>query len=184
MQDVARRGLVTASLGMLALAAIIVARQSVGYRRGSSNEVALEQSGGDPFLQELSALAPHATAAVERKVAAQRSKAVQLLARARQEMSSRGPEINKLLRHSKALDARLAQQQAAEERMGRDVEAAQKRVDELKAKNAKLHMTTGWPQRGGAMPTAYPSFDQAPSCLLYTSPSPRDQRGSRMPSSA
>ena len=26
--------------------------------------------------------------------------------------------------------------------------------------------------------------DDAPSCLLYTSPSPRDQRGSRMPSSA
>ena len=24
----------------------------------------------------------------------------------------------------------------------------------------------------------------APTCLLYTSPSPRDQRGSRMPSSA
>jgi interferon gamma-inducible protein 30 len=164
MQDYARRGLVTASLGMLALAAIIVARESVGYRRGSSNEVALEQqAGGDPFLQELSALAPHATAAVERKVAAQRSNAEQLLARARQEMKSRGPEIDKLLRHSEALDARLAQQQAAEQRMGKDVEAAQKRVDDLKRKDAKLHMTIGWPQRGGAMPTTYPSFDEAPS---------------------
>ena len=29
-----------------------------------------------------------------------------------------------------------------------------------------------------------PTKDQAISCLLYTSPSPRDQRGSRMPSSA
>ena len=28
------------------------------------------------------------------------------------------------------------------------------------------------------------SLSSAPSCLLYTSPSPRDQRGSRMPSSA
>ena len=28
------------------------------------------------------------------------------------------------------------------------------------------------------------SDDDANSCLLYTSPSPRDQRGSRMPSSA
>ena len=27
-------------------------------------------------------------------------------------------------------------------------------------------------------------MDRASSCLLYTSPSPRDQRGSRMPSSA
>jgi len=157
-----RRVLVTASLGMLALAAIIVARQSVGYRRGSANEVALAQSA-DPFTEELSALAPRATAAVERKVAAQRSRAEQLLARARQEMASRGPEINKLLQHSKALDARLAQQQAAEVRMGFDVAAAQKRVDELKAKDAKLHMTIGWPQRGGAMPTTYPTFDEAPS---------------------
>ena len=28
------------------------------------------------------------------------------------------------------------------------------------------------------------AYTQAYSCLLYTSPSPRDQRGSRMPSSA
>ena len=28
------------------------------------------------------------------------------------------------------------------------------------------------------------NLEQAQSCLLYTSPSPRDQRGSRMPSSA
>ena len=27
-------------------------------------------------------------------------------------------------------------------------------------------------------------FDESNTCLLYTSPSPRDQRGSRMPSSA
>ena len=30
----------------------------------------------------------------------------------------------------------------------------------------------------------YEGFDQYGNCLLYTSPSPRDQRGSRMPSSA
>ena len=29
-----------------------------------------------------------------------------------------------------------------------------------------------------------PFVDEYPTCLLYTSPSPRDQRGSRMPSSA
>ena len=29
-----------------------------------------------------------------------------------------------------------------------------------------------------------PSKQQLKTCLLYTSPSPRDQRGSRMPSSA
>ena len=30
----------------------------------------------------------------------------------------------------------------------------------------------------------FPSDERAKTCLLYTSPSPRDQRGSRMPSSA
>ena len=30
----------------------------------------------------------------------------------------------------------------------------------------------------------FSNFAQGDSCLLYTSPSPRDQRGSRMPSSA
>ena len=33
-------------------------------------------------------------------------------------------------------------------------------------------------------PDGYVSSVQSRGCLLYTSPSPRDQRGSRMPSSA
>ena len=32
--------------------------------------------------------------------------------------------------------------------------------------------------------TAYTKYDRHTICLLYTSPSPRDQRGPRMPSSA
>ena len=39
-----------------------------------------------------------------------------------------------------------------------------------------LHMVGG--------PSQMDLFDYKPTCLLYTSPSPRDQRGSRMPSSA
>ena len=35
-----------------------------------------------------------------------------------------------------------------------------------------------------AMREAFGTFAQSFACLLYTSPSPRDQRGSRMPSSA
>ena len=33
-------------------------------------------------------------------------------------------------------------------------------------------------------PYRYPAFERIPHCLLYTSPSPRDKRQSRMPSSA
>ena len=40
-------------------------------------------------------------------------------------------------------------------------------------------VTTGWIVRYGLL-----YLGQNISCLLYTSPSPRDQRGSRMPSSA
>ena len=40
-------------------------------------------------------------------------------------------------------------------------------------RNNALRLCTGWDQR-----------HMAEICLLYTSPSPRDQRGSRMPSSA
>ena len=43
-------------------------------------------------------------------------------------------------------------------------------------------------QRGlesfGRLMTAWDKSEGAGTCLLYTSPSPRDQRGSRMPSSA
>ena len=39
-------------------------------------------------------------------------------------------------------------------------------------------------QRLGLDLVEYRRLDRAMACLLYTSPSPRDQRGSRMPSSA
>ena len=39
-----------------------------------------------------------------------------------------------------------------------------------------------WPRHGSPMPSGFRK--NLESCLLYTSPSPRDQRGSRMPSSA
>ena len=65
----------------MALAAIIVTRQSVDYRRGSSNKVALAQ---DPFAQELAAVTP---------VAARREQAEQLLAKARREMKELGKRM-------------------------------------------------------------------------------------------
>ena len=45
----------------------------------------------------------------------------------------------------------------------------------------KWETTMSGASRGGSFLTA---FDYILDCLLYTSPSPRDQRGSRMPSSA
>ena len=156
----ARQVLVAATLSVLGLAAVIVARQSVGYRRGSSHNVVLEQTR-DPFMQELSAM--HASKQVRSQIMAQRSKAEALLVKARSEMKTRGPEINKLLEHSEELDFRLAEQEAAEKQMATAVEAARQKVARLKAIDEKMHMTIGWPQNGGAMPTAYPSFDKAPS---------------------
>ena len=43
-----------------------------------------------------------------------------------------------------------------------------------------------WDEWFAALPTAEKQavWDDLVACLLYTSPSPRDQRGSRMPSSA
>ena len=65
---------------------------------------------------------------------------------------------------------------AAEENPDEPISACQKRVtealDELAARattRARLELMLG---------------DRSGACLLYTSPSPRDQRGSRMPSSA
>ena len=41
-----------------------------------------------------------------------------------------------------------------------------------------------WPLLGGLIGAAILASTHLMDCLLYTSPSPRDQRGSRMPSSA
>ena len=54
--------------------------------------------------------------------------------------------------------------------------------------NIKTDVGSGWkPESGGFSSTDTPDFfyeDDDESCLLYTSPSPRDKRQSRMPSSA
>jgi len=155
----ARQVLVAATLSVMALAAVIVARQSVGYRRGSSNNVVLEQTR-DPFMQELSAL--HASKQVQNKIMKQRSKAEQLLVKARSEMKAHGPEIDRLLEHSEELDSRLAEQESAEKQMASAVEAAKHKVARLKASDDRLHKTIGWPQKGGAT-AAYPSFGKASS---------------------
>ena len=47
---------------------------------------------------------------------------------------------------------------------------------------ARVH--SGDPSLYGALAEQIRRFEAANICLLYTSPSPRDQRGSRMPSSA
>ena len=46
---------------------------------------------------------------------------------------------------------------------------------------AKRRKTLGLPPKKNNTKT---KIDESPSCLLYTSPSPRDLQGSRMPSSA
>ena len=53
-------------------------------------------------------------------------------------------------------------------------------------KCSKCNLTLGLLKEKGKDPEVVEYLDSVPSkdCLLYTSPSPRDQRGSRMPSSA
>ena len=48
----------------------------------------------------------------------------------------------------------------------------------------KLRNITGGIEATVAAKVEYLNPGQSVNCLLYTSPSPRDQRGSRMPSSA
>ena len=55
-------------------------------------------------------------------------------------------------------------------------------VDPERANHNKLKFAPDSMPLVGANATAF--ADLAKACLLYTSPSPRDQRGSRMPSSA
>ena len=54
--------------------------------------------------------------------------------------------------------------------------------DERPNEGNKLEIPEGWSLEGNA-PTAWLTEDLS-NCLLYTSPSPRDNRTSRMPSSA
>ena len=64
--------------------------------------------------------------------------------------------------------------------IGRDAEG-----DELVAACTARGLVTDTVYRSDDLPTdRYMAVEGANGCLLYTSPSPRDQRGSRMPSSA
>ena len=51
-------------------------------------------------------------------------------------------------------------------------------------KKNKLKAVIKYEKRFSKNSKIYASKQEVNSCLLYTSPSPRDQRGSRMPSSA
>ena len=72
-----------------------------------------------------------------------------------------------------------------------EFEACLQNEEEIKKYKAKVQLgvdagVSGTPsfQVNGVMTKRTPSGKQLYTCLLYTSPSPRDQRGSRMPSSA
>ena len=134
----ARQALVATTLGVMALAAIIVSRQSEGYRRGSSNKVELAQ---DPYAQELAAL--HVSAPRGAQQPSAKAEERLLASKARSELTARGPAINKLLEHSVELETRLANQEKAERQMAYAVQAAQRKVDRLKANEAKLNLVIG-----------------------------------------
>ena len=67
----------------------------------------------------------------------------------------------------------------ASERLGVVPETIRRDLDVLTSRGLLTRV------HGGAIPAGFDLLgDQPLDCLLYTSPSPRDQRGSRMPSSA
>ena len=57
-------------------------------------------------------------------------------------------------------------------------------VDEITKKLTSVHTVVMGHSHGGDIAIRIALQAQSNICLLYTSPSPRDQRGSRMPSSA
>ena len=100
-----------------------------------------------------------------------------------------------------SLTAKVQEQIDEQERMQRELEELERQMAELerKAKEKAAYLKVE-AERGIKVFQKYAEIEQDPSwaqvfgdylgnvqfaiCLLYTSPSPRDQRGSRMPSSA
>ena len=58
------------------------------------------------------------------------------------------------------------------------------RIIRIGFENIEVRWPDGSWSRERPQDLIYGGRDEDPVCLLYTSPSPRDQRGSRMPSSA
>ena len=68
-----------------------------------------------------------------------------------------------------------------EQQSNDQVNALQRSIEALERKN---HELIGKLQKAKKVPDGIDVEELIQFCLLYTSPSPRDQRGSRMPSSA
>ena len=99
-------------------------------------------------------------------------------------MQGLGEYVNEGL--SEALDGEpyLSQRQAIQDRVQNELRGLSKPLEKTLA---DAGMTLVTPNQGTMMQAAiFPLFEgePVPHCLLYTSPSPRDKRQSRMPSSA
>ena len=60
----------------------------------------------------------------------------------------------------------------------------EKQFEELKNEQTVFEFTAGWCPDCKVIEPDLPKLEKKYSCLLYTSPSPRDRQKSRMPSSA
>ena len=69
-------------------------------------------------------------------------------------------------------------------RPGEEVDVLKQAKKQADLDGALLDVITVVPDFGASVVGAYFKDHDVKTCLLYTSPSPRDQRGSRMPSSA
>jgi len=154
-----RGGLVIASLCAVAAVAIILSKSGDLRVNQRSSPPVLESV--DPYVLEKRLIAGKAETPL-------RQKAERYLKQARESFSKRNPEIQKLIAKAESIDSRLASQSAAEARIQKQLDQAKRQIRGLantKREKSGLHMTIGWPQRGGAMPTTYGKFglDQADS---------------------
>ena len=67
---------------------------------------------------------------------------------------------------------------------GQDLDFLNQHLETVVLRNKENAAVVVAPEYQGRTMISTNGGDQGSSCLLYTSPSPRDQRGSRMPSSA
>ena len=167
IENVRARQLRTAGLhlaaGIFLIAPSVALAQNGGGDTGSNSQNTQEQASADESATLKAVL----------------GEVKSVTSKARGELKAREAKFEKRLADSKQ---KLANANAKQNRLENEGSALETSFD---AKKIELDEKTQLlKDKIGALKELFGVFQQNASCLLYTSPSPRDQRGSRMPSSA